>query len=316
MVDLVKIRKKAKEKQETDENAASASAADEPEAVDATTESAPASEAGATKAKPSVSPDKPQKDEAPPPSPSPAKPASGKAAKPSAQSSEAKSRASRKAKVEDEHTDDPTTRPLAAGTERPVDNSPARSETAGPDEPDDASLDRLERFKREAGKRRHWVAGSSTGAAAAEEEEASRDLELLRFRLAGEEYAVDIEKIVEIVPPRATTRVPNAERSIVGIMSLRGTIVTVFDLRRKLGHPPIGQGHDADRRMIVVEREGETAGFLVDKVSRVVKLDPAELENHPVVSAAEQSEYVGGVFQSPDGLVILLDLEKIMTSQS
>ena len=71
-----------------------------------------------------------------------------------------------------------------------------------------------------------------------------------------------------------------------------------------------------DPRMIVVERAGETAGFLVDRVSRVVKLDPSELESHPVVSAAEQSDYVGGVFQAPDGLVILLDLEKILASQS
>jgi purine-binding chemotaxis protein CheW len=99
-------------------------------------------------------------------------------------------------------------------------------------------------------------------------------------------------------------------------MSLRGTIVTVFDLRRKLGHPPIEAGQDEDRRMIVVERDGETAGFIVDRVSRVVRLDPSELENHPVVSAAEQSDYVGGVFQASDGLVILLDLEKILASQS
>ena len=114
------------------------------------------------------------------------------------------------------------------------------------------------------------------------------------------------------MPPRSTTRVPNADEAIVGIISLRGTIVTVIDLRRKLGHPKVDFQTLKDARMIVVERAGETAGFLVDLVSRVVKLDPSQLENHPVVSSAEQSEFVSGVFQSPDGLVILLDIERIL----
>jgi purine-binding chemotaxis protein CheW len=171
--------------------------------------------------------------------------------------------------------------------------------------------DRLAKFKRLAGKRRTWSA-SATTAEQTDSIDASTGLELLRFRVAGEDYAVEIDKIVEIVPPRATTRVPNADEAIVGIMSLRGTIVTVIDLRRKLGHPRVDLDTLKDARMIVVERAGETAGFLVDRVSRVVKLDRAQLESHPVVSSAEQSEYVSGVFQGQDGLVILLDIERIL----
>jgi purine-binding chemotaxis protein CheW len=171
--------------------------------------------------------------------------------------------------------------------------------------------DRLARFKRTAGTRRTWSDATKREGGEAGEG-AAPELELLRFRVAGEDYAVDIDKIVEIVPPRSTTRVPNAHETIVGIISLRGTIVTVLDLRRKLGHPPANGGETRDARMIVVERAGETAGFLVDRVSRVIKLDPAQLESHPVVSSSEQSEYVSGVFQASDGLVILLDLEKIL----
>jgi purine-binding chemotaxis protein CheW len=88
--------------------------------------------------------------------------------------------------------------------------------------------------------------------------------------------------------------------------------VTVIDLRRKLGHPGVDFETLKDARMIVVERAGETAGFLVDRVSRVVKLERAQLESHPVVSSSEQSEYVSGVFQAQDGLVILLDIERIL----
>jgi len=309
MVDLVKIRRKAKEKKELTGRAEAAK--EEPASDEQLAEEAkPARDkldAG------SETPDKPErkstsKDRGPA---SPAKKAVKKDAAPVAE---------KKTKPEAP----PEKRDVGAKTSKPapevVEEAIAEQEISTPaeveDEIDEASLDRLERFKREAGKRRTWAMSAGKSAEVEDVDEVEQDLELLRFRLAGEEYAVDIEKIVEIVPPRATTRVPNANAAIVGIMSLRGTIVTVFDLRRRLGHPPIGEGDVDDRRMIVVEREGETAGFLVDKVSRVVKLDPSELESHPVVSAAEQSDYVGGVFQSTDGLVILLDLEKILASQS
>jgi purine-binding chemotaxis protein CheW len=308
MVDLVKIRRKAKEKKESAANPEESSAEETPSEE---TSPEPVSKA------PKRESDPPKSGEAkkavktqPPVEKEPSKRSAAKAAAKAAPkpSPEGKTKAveTPKAGTKDE-----------ARPPQEVDEAvsvPDEIVDASGEAPDEESLDRLERFKREAGKRRTWTAAAAKTGPTVEEEEGERDLELLRFRLAGEEYAVDIEKIVEIVPPRGTTRVPNADPSIVGIMSLRGTIVTVFDLRRKLGHPPIGGGEDTDRRLIVVEREGETAGFLVDKVSRVVKLGPSEIENHPVVSAAEQSDYVGGVFQSSDGLVILLDLEKILAS--
>jgi chemotaxis signal transduction protein len=310
MVDLVKIRRKAKEKRDAEE-LQGATSLDEASPADHTEEVETKARGKAATRKSKASPDKnatsaeaaepkqsdvTTKSEPPPEKP----PASGKA---KADKAVAASRPSESVVAEAEATEE------SAG---------ARSGVVAEDDvaPDDETLDRLEKFKREAGKRRSWALETTRSSVVATEEVESGDLELLRFRLAGEEYAVDIEKIVEIVPPRGTTRVPNADPTIVGIMSLRGTIVTVFDLRRKLGHPPIEKRQELDRRMIVVERQGETAGFLVDKVSRVVKLDPDELENHPVVSAAEQSDYVGGVFQAADGLVILLDLEKILASQS
>lgn len=311
MVDLVKIRKKAKEKKEAEEGRSS------PEStVDAVADGAkPRRKSAARKSKPSAhkAPDKnvarAKSDEQDTP-PAPDKSSPDK--QPEAEKAEPVVAAETESAEEPGLAeDDATEKSGASETEE-------AGAGAGPeDEPAEESLDRLEKFKREAGKRRHWASeAAARGAIPAAEEEESGDLELLRFSLAGEEYAVDIEKIVEIVPPRGTTRVPNADPTIVGIMSLRGTIVTVFDLRRKLGHPPIDETERVDRRLIVVEREGETAGFLVDKVSRVVKLDPSEIENHPVVSAAEQSDYVGGVFQATDGLVILLDLEKILAGQN
>ena len=156
----------------------------------------------------------------------------------------------------------------------------------------------------EAGKKREGFVREVVQTAAAAE------LEVLTFVLAGEQYAVNIEHIVEIVRPRGTTRVPNAGANVVGIISLRGLIVTVVDVRARLHHPSAAAGNDA--RIIVVEHGGETLGFQVDRVLRVVKLDAAAVEAHPVVHTSEQTEAIRGVFRHAGALTILLDLDKLL----
>ena len=172
-----------------------------------------------------------------------------------------------------------------------------------PDLPPPTS-DRLERFKQEAGRRREGLVRPIEEAAAGEQ------LEVLTFTMGEEQYAVGIERIVEIVTPRAVARVPNADPSIVGIISLRGTIVTVIDVRGKLRHPTGDGGPDS--RIIVVEGDGETLGFQVDRVLRVVRIDAAAMEPHPVVHTSEQSEAIRGVFRHANALTILLDLDKLL----
>jgi purine-binding chemotaxis protein CheW len=165
---------------------------------------------------------------------------------------------------------------------------------------------KLDHFKEVAGTKREGFVEEIEQAATADQ------LELLTFVLAGEQYAVDIEHIVEIVTPRSVTRVPNADEGIVGIISLRGTIVTVVDARQKLRHPASKNGDHPDRRIIVVEKGGETLGFEVDRVLRVVKTDPSAVEAHPVVHASEQHEAIRGVFRHADALTILLDFDKLL----
>lgn len=164
--------------------------------------------------------------------------------------------------------------------------------------------DKLARFHEQAGKKREGFVEEVAVSRAADQ------VELLTFVLAGERYAVSIDHIVEIVTPRGATQVPNADPSIVGIVSLRGTIVTIIDVRRKLGHSP--GTVDNDTRTIVVERDGETLGFIVDRVLRVLKVDGVAIEPHPIVHASEQSEAIRGVFRRDDALTILLDLDKLL----
>src|SRR5437870_6523268 len=141
------------------------------------------------------------------------------------------------------------------------------------------STKKLDKFKEEAGKRRELVATTEIATTA-------EQLEVLTFVISGEHYAVDIERIVEIVTPRPITRVPNADMAIVGIISLRGTIVTLLNVRSRLRHRG-EETQSADKRIIVIEHHSEPVGFEVDRVLRVVKIGAGEVESHPVVHASE-----------------------------
>lgn len=162
---------------------------------------------------------------------------------------------------------------------------------------------KLERFKQEAGKKRQVFAVEARS-------DAAEQLELLTFSIAGEQYAVPIDEIVEIVTPRPVTRVPNADAAIVGIVSLRGTIVTMLDVRAGLRHPQ--SPRTADTRVIVVDHHGQTLGFEVDRVSRVIKVDAAAIEPAPVAHASELTDAIRGVFRQANALLIFLDLEKLL----
>jgi len=163
---------------------------------------------------------------------------------------------------------------------------------------------KLDQFKEIAGKRREGFIEQEV------ETTSAGQVELLTFIIAGEQYAVSIDQLVEIITPRGATPVPNADPTIVGIISLRGTMVTLIDVRRKLRHPQAGIGNDT--RIIVAERGNEVLGFEVDRVLRVVKVDSAAIEPHPVVHSSELSEAVRGVFRHANALTILLDLDKLL----
>ncbi len=206
--------------------------------------------------------------------------------------------------------EEPAGRPVAESPSLPVDE-PKSSESSTTRVLDDSTTateqpptnTKLDRFKEEAGSRRDVAMAKTV--------EQRLQLELLTFLIAGEQYAIDIEKIVEIVTPRSLTRVPNADPSVVGIISLRGTIVTLVDVRRKLRHSCAGDD-DENTRIVVIDLRNETVGFVVDRVLRVVKIAPSEVEPHPVVHATELEAAVRGVFRVSGALTILLELDKLL----
>lgn len=181
---------------------------------------------------------------------------------------------------------------------------PPTADSRQPTPATERSKDKLAQFREQAGRKREGFIEEEAETSAADQ------MELLTFVLAGEQYAVSIDHLVEIVTPRGATPVPNADPSIVGIISLRGTIVTVIDVRRKLGHS--GGARENDARIIVADRGGETLGFEVDRVLRVLKVETAAIEPHPIVHVSEQSEAIRGVFRHANALTILLDLDKLL----
>jgi purine-binding chemotaxis protein CheW len=190
------------------------------------------------------------------------------------------------------------------GSSPPGDQSAVADSSA--EEP--SAADRLELF-------RHSVLSNATADAETRDEErieadAEGAIEVLTFVIANEEYAIDIELVVEIMIPGGITRVPNADRNITGIISLRGTIVTILDIRRTLGHEP--GTVDPDSRIVVVRDSGGSAGFMVDKVLRVVKMRPEELEAQPVATPEERNDMIKGVFRRTGSLSILLDIDRLL----
>ena len=135
-------------------------------------------------------------------------------------------------------------------------------------------------------------------------------LELLCFRVANERYAINIMEIKEIIKPRDITEVPRVQPFISGILSLRGIIIPVFDMRVRLGLE--GDPGGNRRRIIVVRKGEEYCGVLVDEVVQVVQIDGQAIEQPPAVLDGIDRDFVGGIGRHDGRMLILLNLDKIL----
>jgi len=144
--------------------------------------------------------------------------------------------------------------------------------------------------------------------------DAEAQVELLGFMLSDEEYALDILEIKEIVRLQAITAVPRTQPWLRGIVTLRGVIVPIFDLRQRLGLAQIE--HGPDTRIVVVYRGDEFAGLIVDRITQVIRLPATAIEPPPQTVGAVEAEYLRGVARHDDRLVILLNLAKVVEVSS
>jgi purine-binding chemotaxis protein CheW len=143
------------------------------------------------------------------------------------------------------------------------------------------------------------------------EEEIEEPLELLCFMLADEEYAVDIMEVKEIIKVPEITEIPRVPEFILGIISVRGTIIPVFDLSKRLG---LGASERTRATKIIVASDnGKTLGMAVDKVTQVAKISGKKLEPPPPVIGGVEAEYIRGLGRFRERLLILLNLNKVLS---
>jgi purine-binding chemotaxis protein CheW len=119
----------------------------------------------------------------------------------------------------------------------------------------------------------------------------------LTFMLGGEEYALDILRISEIIKVRPVTEVPRAPAFVTGIISVRGTIVPVVDLRLRLHLPAPAPGPAA--RILIVTLKDEPYGLVVDEVVHVVRLHAEDIEAAPAAVGGASSEFIAGIGRPP-----------------
>ncbi len=147
----------------------------------------------------------------------------------------------------------------------------------------------------------------------AEELETGEILHLVSFNLGKEEFAVDILKIQEINRMVEITRVPKSPDSVEGVINLRGKIIPIIDLRKKFQLPY--SENSSENRIVVVDIHKKVVGFIVDAVSEVLRLPADTVEPPPPILAGIDSEYISGVGKLEDRLLILLDLDKILSQE-
>jgi purine-binding chemotaxis protein CheW len=141
---------------------------------------------------------------------------------------------------------------------------------------------------------------------------AAKALEFLSFTLGQEEYGIDIQKVQELRGYDTVTRIANAPEHIKGVVNLRGIIVPIVDMRIKfnLGTP----AYDQFTVVIILNIASRVMGMVVDGVSDVITLKPEQIKPAPAMGSVLDTAYLIGLGTLDDRMLILVDLEKLMSS--
>ncbi|MFT7410684.1 MAG: purine-binding chemotaxis protein CheW [Oleispira sp.] len=138
-------------------------------------------------------------------------------------------------------------------------------------------------------------------------------LQWVTFRLENESYGINVMQVQEVLRYTEIAPVPGAPPYVLGIINLRGNVVTVIDTRSRFALP---DAETTDQtRIVIIEAENQVVGILVDSVAEVVYLRQSEIETTPNVGNDESAKFIQGVCHKNDELLILVDLEKLMSDE-
>jgi purine-binding chemotaxis protein CheW len=137
--------------------------------------------------------------------------------------------------------------------------------------------------------------------------------QLVVFQLCHEEFSIEVVSVESIIKLQAITKVPHAPDFVVGVTNLRGSIVPVIDLKERLGLPKTEVG--IDTRIVVAILQDQKVGMVVDAVSQVIEIEDSLIEPAPHMSSSIDSSFIKGVVKIEEELVILLDLERVFSTE-
>lgn len=149
-----------------------------------------------------------------------------------------------------------------------------------------------------------------------QQQQQAQDNAVLRwvtFRLEREKYCVNVMQVQEVLRISEIAPVPGAPSYVLGIINLRGNVVTVVDTRKRFGLSP--KETDDATRIVIIEVNGNVIGMLVDSVADVVDLKKSEIESAPNVGTEESSKYIQGVASREGELLIVVDLNKFLSDE-
>jgi purine-binding chemotaxis protein CheW len=135
-------------------------------------------------------------------------------------------------------------------------------------------------------------------------------LQWVTFRLENESYGVNVMQVQEVLRYTEIAPVPGAPSYVLGIINLRGNVVTVIDTRSRFGLMPDDVTDNS--RVVIIESNKQVIGILVDSVAEVVYMKASEIEPTPNVGTDDSAKFIRGVCNRDDELLILVDLDKLL----
>jgi purine-binding chemotaxis protein CheW len=138
-------------------------------------------------------------------------------------------------------------------------------------------------------------------------------LQWVTYQLEDETYGINVMQVQEVLRITEIAPVPGAPVYVLGIINLRGNVVTVIDTRSRFGLPV--HSSDDNSRIIIVEANGSVIGMLVDSVAEVVYLHQSEINIAPNVNSDDSSRFIQGVSSREEQLLILVDVNKLLSEE-
>jgi purine-binding chemotaxis protein CheW len=135
------------------------------------------------------------------------------------------------------------------------------------------------------------------------------------FSVGKEKFGVDVNQIKQVIPVMETTYIPNSSAFVKGVINLRGDIIPIIDLAGKLSLQRVEVDEEKKRIIIVELKDIQNVGMLVDNVTEMIRIDADEISDAPDLVKAVHSDYIQGVAKVNNQLLILLNLNKVLTSE-